>query len=89
MTEEDIISGCWSQMRGSLQMKSFTHRLVPNTSMDELILSTSMRKHLECIINFEKARAVLLGQLVSSKNNLELHAFFGALMELESQLLQR
>ncbi|GLJ32583.1 hypothetical protein SUGI_0655660 [Cryptomeria japonica] len=76
MTEEDIISGCRSQMRGSLQMKSFTHRVVPKTSMDELILSTSMRKHLECIISFEKARAVLLGQWGFQQEQLGTACFF-------------
>jgi hypothetical protein len=62
VTEEDIISGCRLQMRGSLQMKSFTHRVVPKISMEELILSSAMRERLDAIINFEKARAVLLGQ---------------------------
>lgn len=62
IVEEDIISGCRLQMRGSLQMKSFTDRVVPKTSMDELILSSAIRKRLESIVSFEKARAVLLGQ---------------------------
>ncbi|CAK9251150.1 unnamed protein product, partial [Sphagnum jensenii] len=43
-------------------MKSFTHRVVPKISMEELILSSAMRERLDAIINFEKARAVLLGQ---------------------------
>ncbi|KAH9323474.1 hypothetical protein KI387_018113, partial [Taxus chinensis] len=76
MIEEDIVSGCQSQMRGSLQMKSFTHRVVPKTSMDELILSSSMRKHLESIINFEKARAVLLGQWGFQQEQLGTACFF-------------
>jgi hypothetical protein len=45
-----------------MQMKSFTHRVVPKISMEELILSSAMRERLDAIINFEKARAVLLGQ---------------------------
>ncbi|CAK9229367.1 unnamed protein product [Sphagnum troendelagicum] len=62
VTEEDVVSGCQLQMRGSLQMKSFTHRVVPKISMEELILSSALRERLDAVINFEKARAVLLGQ---------------------------
>jgi len=45
-----------------VQMKSFTDKVVPKTSMDELILSSAIRKRLESIVSFEKARAILLGQ---------------------------
>jgi hypothetical protein len=45
-----------------MQMKSFTHRVVPKISMEELILSSALRERLDAVINFEKARAVLLGQ---------------------------
>lgn len=45
-----------------VQMKSFTHRVVPKTGMEELILGNVMRERIESIISFEKARAVLLGQ---------------------------
>eukprot|EP00246_Nothoceros_aenigmaticus_P015199 TRINITY_DN6205_c0_g1_i3.p1 TRINITY_DN6205_c0_g1~~TRINITY_DN6205_c0_g1_i3.p1 ORF type:complete len:1045 (-),score=220.48 TRINITY_DN6205_c0_g1_i3:28-2925(-) len=62
VTEDDIVAGCRLQMRGSLQMKSFTHRVVPKTGMEELILGNVMRERIDSIINFEKARAVLLGQ---------------------------
>ncbi|CAM6102058.1 unnamed protein product [Calypogeia fissa] len=62
ISEEDIVNGCRLQMRGSLQMKTFTHRVVPKTGMDELILTANMREKMDAIITFEKARAVLLGQ---------------------------
>ncbi|KAG6551896.1 hypothetical protein Mapa_006512 [Marchantia paleacea] len=62
MSEEDIVNGCRLQMRGSLQMKTFTHRVVPKTGMDDLILSSGMREKMDAIVTFEKARAVLLGQ---------------------------
>jgi len=74
--EEDIISGCRLQMRGSLQMKSFTDRVVPKTSLDELILSSAIRKRLESIIRFEKARAVLLGQWGFQQEQLGTTCFF-------------
>lgn len=43
-------------------MKTFTHRVVPKTGMDDLILSSGMREKMDAIVTFEKARAVLLGQ---------------------------
>jgi hypothetical protein len=43
-------------------MKTFTHRVVPQTGIDELILTPGMREKMDAIITFEKARAVLLGQ---------------------------
>lgn len=74
--EEDVISGCRLQMRGSLQMKSFTNRVVPKISMDELILSSAIRKRLESVISFEKARAVLLGQWGFQQEQLGTACFF-------------
>ncbi|CAM6093219.1 unnamed protein product [Calypogeia fissa] len=62
VTEADIVDGCRLQMRGSLQMKTFKHRVVPKTGLDKLILTPSMRQKLEAIVTFQKARGVLLGQ---------------------------
>jgi hypothetical protein len=46
VTEDDIIQGCQMQMRGSLQMKAFTHRVVPKTGLDDLVLSSQMRNQV-------------------------------------------
>ncbi|XP_024517371.1 uncharacterized protein LOC112341471 isoform X1 [Selaginella moellendorffii] len=62
VSEEDIVEGCRLQMRGSLQMKSFTHRVVPKAGVDDLVLCTAMRERIEGILKFEKARAILQGQ---------------------------
>lgn len=43
-------------------MKSFSQRVVPTISMDDLVLAKHIRERLDAIVNFEKARAVLLGQ---------------------------
>lgn len=46
VTEDDIVEGCQMQMRGSLQMKAFLHRVVPKTGLDDLVLSSQMRKQV-------------------------------------------
>lgn len=46
VTEDDIVAGCQMQMRGSLQMKAFLHRVVPKTGLDDLVLSAQMRKQV-------------------------------------------
>ncbi|KAL3696624.1 hypothetical protein R1sor_010700 [Riccia sorocarpa] len=76
ISEDDIVSGCRLQMRGSLQMKTFTHRVVPKTGMDELILSSQMREKMDAIVTFEKARAVLLGQWGFQQERLGTACFF-------------
>lgn len=43
-------------------MKSFAHRVVPKAGLDDLILSTSLRKQLDAVVDLEKARGVLFGQ---------------------------
>ncbi|XP_057858143.2 uncharacterized protein LOC131067212 isoform X1 [Cryptomeria japonica] len=76
ITEDDIISGCRLQMRSSLQMKSLKQRIVPKTSMDELVLSTTLHERLNAIVEFEKARAVLLGQWGFQQERLGATCFF-------------
>ena len=61
VSEEDLVTGCSLQMRGSLQMKSFSSRVVPKTGLDDLVLSKSHRQQLDGIVDFEKARHVLIG----------------------------
>jgi hypothetical protein len=39
IAQADIEEGCALQMRGSLKMKSFRHRVVPTAGLDELVLS--------------------------------------------------
>eukprot|EP00850_Spirogloea_muscicola_P001405 SM000005S17202 [mRNA] locus=s5:714075:723832:- [translate_table: standard] len=60
VTMADIMEGCSLQMRGSLQMKSFSHRVVPTTGLDNLQLSTSLRASMAALVEFEKARGVLV-----------------------------
>ena len=54
--EEDIIAGCRMQMRGSLQMKSFSERVIPKLSVDQLVLPDEMRGKINQILDLEKAR---------------------------------
>ena len=60
--EEDIVHGCSLQMRGSLRLRANSDSIVPNHGLDRLILNESVRKTLEAVIAFEKARSVLFGQ---------------------------
>ena len=46
-------------MRGSLQMRSFDNRVVPDQGLDALVLPAKVRKCVEAIISFEKARGML------------------------------
>lgn len=59
--EEDVVEGCSLQMRGSLQMKTFSQRVVPKGGLSELVLSGKLLKSLEDIVKLEKARSVLYG----------------------------
>ncbi|CAE8586019.1 unnamed protein product, partial [Polarella glacialis] len=60
VTEEDITKACAMQVRGSLQMQSFSKRLVPRTGMESLVLSADLRQQLLEVVAFEKARPLLL-----------------------------
>ena len=40
-------------------MKSFAHRVVPKTGLDDLILYSSLRKQLDAVVDLEKARGLL------------------------------
>jgi SpoVK/Ycf46/Vps4 family AAA+-type ATPase len=60
--EEDIVHGCSLQMRGSLRLRANSDSIVPKHGLDRLILSDSIRKTLDCVLSFEKARSVLFGQ---------------------------
>lgn len=62
ISEADIVAGCALQMRGSLHMKTFDHRVVPTTGLDELIVEDSVKVKLRRIVQFEKARSVIYGQ---------------------------
>ncbi|KAJ7523017.1 hypothetical protein O6H91_18G034900 [Diphasiastrum complanatum] len=76
VTEEDIIEGCRMQMRGNLQMKSFSHRVIPKIALDDLVLTARMREYMDTIVSFEKARAVLLGQWGFSQERLGTACLF-------------
>ena len=43
ITQADIEEGCALQMRGSLKMKSFRHRVVPTAGLEQLVLSDRVR----------------------------------------------
>lgn len=60
--EEDIVHGCSLQMRGSLRLRANSDSIVPSHGLDRLILSDGVRKTMESVISFEKARSVLFGQ---------------------------
>ena len=60
--EEDIVHGCSLQMRGSLRLRANSDSIVPSHGLDRLILNDNVRKTMESVISFEKARSVLFGQ---------------------------
>ncbi|KAG1705276.1 hypothetical protein DVH05_004206 [Phytophthora capsici] len=62
ISQADIVAGCALQMRGSLHMKTFDHRVVPTTGLDELIVEDTVKDKLRRIVQFEKARSVIYGQ---------------------------
>lgn len=62
ITHADIVSGCALQMRGSLHMKTFDHRVVPTTGLDALIAEDGVKTTLQQVVHFEKARSVIYGQ---------------------------
>lgn len=59
---DDIVTGCALQMRGSLHMKTFDHRVVPSHGLDKLIVEDTVKDSLKRIVEFEKARSVIYGQ---------------------------
>ncbi|KAG7375856.1 hypothetical protein PHYPSEUDO_014971 [Phytophthora pseudosyringae] len=62
ISQADIVAGCALQMRGSLHMKTFDHRVVPTSGLDELIVEDTVKDKLRRIVQFEKARSVIYGQ---------------------------
>ncbi|RHY56395.1 hypothetical protein DYB30_002202 [Aphanomyces astaci] len=62
INHDDIVTGCALQMRGSLHMKTFDHRVVPTTGLDALIVADAVRATLAEVVQFEKARNVIYGQ---------------------------
>ncbi|KDO29881.1 hypothetical protein SPRG_04948 [Saprolegnia parasitica CBS 223.65] len=62
ISHDDIVAGCALQMRGSLHMKTFDHRVVPSTGLDALIVDATTKATLAEIVQFEKARNVIYGQ---------------------------
>jgi SpoVK/Ycf46/Vps4 family AAA+-type ATPase len=62
ITQEDLMEGCKEQMRGSLQMKTFEHRVVPTAGLDALVMPSVQSAALHEVVGAERARAVLYGQ---------------------------
>ena len=61
LTHTDILEGCKLQMRGSLAMKNFAERIVPDDGLDALVFSPNVMEQLQSIVQLEKARSVLFG----------------------------
>lgn len=62
VSEEDLVHGCAMQVRGSMQMRAFSDRVVPKTSLEDVILPTKLVAKLKELVDYEKARSVLFGQ---------------------------
>ncbi|GLE02341.1 hypothetical protein PINS_up018267 [Pythium insidiosum] len=62
LTHADLVAGCALQMRGSLHMKTFDHRVVPTAGLDTLIADDGVKRQLQQVVQFEKARSVIYGQ---------------------------
>lgn len=62
ITHDDVVTGCALQMRGSLHMKTFDHRVVPTHGLDQLIVEEAVKDRLKRVVAFEKARSVIYGQ---------------------------
>ncbi|KAJ0393396.1 hypothetical protein P43SY_005410 [Pythium insidiosum] len=62
LTHADLVAGCALQMRGSLHMKTFDHRVVPTAGLDALIADDGVKRQLQQVVQFEKARSVIYGQ---------------------------
>lgn len=56
ITQADIQAGCALQMRGSLKMKAFKHRVVPTAGLDQLVLKDTVLRQLQSVVDLEKAR---------------------------------
>ena len=48
------------QLRGRLKMKDFDRRVVPHSGLDEVIAEDSILRQLREIVQFEKARFVIM-----------------------------
>ncbi|OQR96549.1 hypothetical protein ACHHYP_15424 [Achlya hypogyna] len=85
ISHADIVAGCALQMRGSLHMKTFDHRVVPATGLDALIVDDATKATLAEIVQFEKARNVIYGQWnfdfgLTSKHNKKNQKGISALL---------
>jgi SpoVK/Ycf46/Vps4 family AAA+-type ATPase len=69
VTQEDLISGCKLQMRGSLTQRTFEDKVIPYCGMDELALSPPLRAQAEAVTRFEKARSRVYGSWASQASS--------------------
>ena len=60
ISQKDLLQGANLQLRGRLRMKDFHRRVVPNKGLDKVIVSEQLMKNLKEIVQFEKARSLLL-----------------------------
>jgi SpoVK/Ycf46/Vps4 family AAA+-type ATPase len=58
---EDLEKGARLQLRSRLRMADFDRRVVPSGGLDAVVVPPPLRRKLEEIVTFEKARSVLFG----------------------------
>ena len=59
---DDLISACRQQIVGQLQLTGFNRRVVPEKSLNDLILSEDDSNIVQKVINSHKSGKVLSGQ---------------------------
>jgi len=63
VTQEDLIKGASQQLRGSLSAATFDRKIVPRAGLDEsVVVSDEIRERLGMVVDFEKAKSVLLNE---------------------------
>jgi SpoVK/Ycf46/Vps4 family AAA+-type ATPase len=61
ISQEDLVQGCSTQMRGFLQMKAsdFAGSIIPKKGLSSLVIDPAVRRTVEDLVSFEKTRSVL------------------------------
>jgi len=62
VTQADLVAGASQQLRGHLKAAEFDRKVVPRAGLDTVILPDELRENLQLIVDFEKAKGVLLGE---------------------------
>ena len=56
ITQQDVEEGCALQMRGSLKMKAFRHRVVPTAGLEQLVLTETVLQQVSKKNPYENLR---------------------------------